>query len=284
MSSLIAHIVEFCTRRAWIVILAAALLGCGCAVYAARHFAISTDVSKLLSPDLPWRQRELEYQAAFSQQRESILAVVEGPTPELASAAAAALSERLSQQPTLFRSVAVAGGGDFFERNKLLYLPKDELSQLMQRLVTAAPLFGIVARDPSLRGITQLLSAALQGVEIGRLPLDSLARPLNMAADTLDAVLADRPAAFSWQVLLNGAPAKPEELRRIVETWPVLDYNALEPGKDATDAIRQAAKDLNFEGAYQARVRLTGPVPIANEEYATTMPHPEINPSCASPL
>ena len=50
---------------------------------------------------------------------------------------------------------------------------------------------------------------------------------------------------------------------------PKLDYNALEPGKDATDAIRQAATDLNFAGQYSARVRLTGPVPIANEEYAT---------------
>ncbi len=269
MSSFIAHIVEFCTRRAWMVILAAALLGCGCAVYAARHFAISTDVRKLLSPDLPWRQRELAYQAAFPQQNESILAVVEAPTPELASAAAAALSDRLSQQPTLFHSAEVAGGGDFFERNKLLYLPTDELSQLMQRLATAAPLFGIVARDPSLRGITQLLSAVLQGVEIGRLPLDSLARPLNMAADTLDAVLADRPAAFSWQVLLSGAPAKPEELRRIVETWPVLDYAALEPGGAATAAIRAAADNAALASAFQAKVRLTGPIAIADEEFAT---------------
>src|SRR5207344_1791520 len=35
------------------------------------------------------------------------------------------------------------------------------------------------------------------------------------------------------------------------------------------DAIRQAAKDLNFASQYGARVRLTGPVPMANEEYAT---------------
>jgi uncharacterized protein len=123
MSSFIAHIVDFCTRRASLVIVAAALLGAGSAVYVARHFAISTDVSKLLSPDLPWRQRELAYQAAFPQQTESIVAVVEGPTPELANAAAVALADQLSQQSTLFRSVSVAGGGDFFERNKLLYLP-----------------------------------------------------------------------------------------------------------------------------------------------------------------
>jgi len=57
--------------------------------------------------------------------------------------------------------------------------------------------------------------------------------------------------------------------RAFIEFKPVLDYNALEPGKDATDAIRQAARDLNLAGEYGARVRLTGPVPISNEEYAT---------------
>ena len=31
----------------------------------------------------------------------------------------------------------------------------------------------------------------------------------------------------------------------------MIDYNALEPGKDATDAIRQAAADLNFPGQYR---------------------------------
>jgi len=57
--------------------------------------------------------------------------------------------------------------------------------------------------------------------------------------------------------------------RAFIEFKPILDYQALEPGKTATDAIRQAATELNFAGAYDARVRLTGPVPMANEEYAT---------------
>jgi hopanoid biosynthesis associated RND transporter like protein HpnN len=57
--------------------------------------------------------------------------------------------------------------------------------------------------------------------------------------------------------------------RAFIEFKPVLDFNSLEPGKAATDAIRQAAFDLNLAGEYGARVRLTGPVPIANEEFAT---------------
>ena len=49
----------------------------------------------------------------------------------------------------------------------------------------------------------------------------------------------------------------------------MLDFNALEPGKRATDAIRDAAASLDLASRYQARVRLTGPVPIENEEFGT---------------
>jgi hopanoid biosynthesis associated RND transporter like protein HpnN len=69
--------------------------------------------------------------------------------------------------------------------------------------------------------------------------------------------------------LTSDKPMEDSDKRAFIEFKPILDYNALEPGKDATDAIRQAAAELDFPGKYQARVRLTGPVPIANEEYAT---------------
>ena len=45
--------------------------------------------------------------------------------------------------------------------------------------------------------------------------------------------------------------------RAFIEFKPILDFNALEPGKIATDAIRQAATELNLAGEYGARVRLT---------------------------
>jgi hopanoid biosynthesis associated RND transporter like protein HpnN len=49
----------------------------------------------------------------------------------------------------------------------------------------------------------------------------------------------------------------------------VLDFSALMPGQAATEAIRKAAADLNFHSQYGANLRLTGPVAIADEEYAT---------------
>src|SRR5215475_4278779 len=62
---------------------------------------------------------------------------------------------------------------------------------------------------------------------------------------------------------------RPRRRRRFIEIRPVLNYAALMPGKVAIDAIRQAAADLDIGTKYGARVRLTGPVAIADEEYAT---------------
>ena len=58
-----------------------------------------------------------------------------------------------------------------------------------------------------------------------------------------------------------------------------LDYSKLEPGEQATDAIRKAAVDLDFAGKYQARLRLTGPVPMADEEFATIKENAGVNAS-----
>ena len=67
---------------------------CRASVYAARHFAINTDVTRLISPDLPWRQRELTFNATFPQGKETIIAVIDAPTSEAASKAAQSLTER----------------------------------------------------------------------------------------------------------------------------------------------------------------------------------------------
>src|SRR5262245_63134639 len=121
LESSIARVVAFCTRHSLVVIVAALVLGVGSALYAARHFAIDTDISGLLSPDLPWRKAEAGYRNAFPQEAESILAVVAAPTPEFARAAATELAGRLSKESSLFRSVSNVSGGDFFARNSLLY-------------------------------------------------------------------------------------------------------------------------------------------------------------------
>jgi uncharacterized protein len=269
LERVIVRVIGFCTRHSFVVTIAALVLGLGSALYVVRHFAIDTDTSELLSSDLPWRKAEADYRKAFPQEVDSILAVVEAPTPEFARGAAMELVGRLSKQSSLFRSVSNVSGGDFFARNSLLYLPADQLQTTLQKLRTAAPLLRILASDPSLRGLARALEGALQGVKTGQVSLDDLAPPMNAAADALEPALAGQPAAFSWRVLVNGAPAKPEDLRQFVSAWPILDYDRLEPGQAATRAIRHAVTDAKLDNGFLANVRLTGSVPIADDEFAS---------------
>src|SRR5262245_40037252 len=80
LQKVIVHTVDYCTRYATQVIGIAALLGLVTGIFAAGHFAIDADVNKLISKELPWRQREVAFQKAFPPKEETILAVVDAPT------------------------------------------------------------------------------------------------------------------------------------------------------------------------------------------------------------
>jgi uncharacterized protein len=261
--------VDLCIRYAMQAIGIAVLFALVSGGYAASHFALDADVNKLISQDLPWRQREAAFESYFPSKHEIILAVLDAPTAELASQASAALVARLSEQKGLFHYISEAGGGPFFEKNGLLFLPPTYVVETTKKLGEAKPIIQVLAQDPNLRGLTSALNYGLIGVRVKKFTLDDLSGTLNMVADTLDAVIAGRPASFSWRAMLNGAPPTASERRRFIEIRPVLDFTALLPGKAATDAIRQAASDLDIGSRYRATLRLTGEVAIADEEYAT---------------
>ncbi|MGA7807912.1 MMPL family transporter [Bradyrhizobium sp.] len=268
LTSVVVSIVRTCTRFATLTLLVAVALAIGAGFYTARHFVINTDINRLISPNLDWRQRDQQFDTAFDRDS-MILAVVEAPTPELMTSATSALVQKLKGDRTHFQSLQPLGSGEFFEKNGLLFLPTSELSELTGQFESAAPLIEIMAGDPSIRGLTGALETGLAGVKRGEVKLDNTARPFNMIAQTVEDIVNKGDAIFSWRELTSDKPLTDSDRRGFIELKPVLDYNALEPGKDATDAIRAAAADLDFAGKYHARVRLTGPVPIANEEYAT---------------
>jgi uncharacterized protein len=268
LTSIVVSIVKACTRFAATTVLIALGLAIAAGFYTVHHFEINTDINTLISPDLDWRKRDIQFDEAFDRDR-TILAVVEAPTPELMSAASAALNEKLAGDTKHFESVERLGSGEFFEKNGLLFLPGPQVARFTSQFESAAPLIEIMAGDPSLRGLTGALETALAGIKRGQVKLDSAERPFDQIAQTVEDVLNKGSATFSWRELTSEKPLTDSDRRAFIEFKPILDFNALEPGKAATDAIRQAASDLKFASDYGARVRLTGPVPIANEEFAT---------------
>jgi hopanoid biosynthesis associated RND transporter like protein HpnN len=271
-------LVEICTRWPWAVVAIALMATVASSDYSIRHFSISTDIVRLISPDLPWRQRELAFNAAFPQTTGLILAVIDAPTPENASRAASVLSDALEKRKDLFESVSALSETPFFARSAFLFLPPDELAATTGKLTQAAPLIGALAADPSLRGLAQTLAfgVAAAGQEGS---LGSLADTFNKASTTIESALAGKLAAFSWQEVLSGEAPRKSELRRFLEIHPVLDFAALQPGKVASDAVRRAVTDLKLGEQYGATVRLTGSVPIADEEFATVQDGALVNTS-----
>src|SRR5262249_1049663 len=123
--------------------------------------------------------------------------------------------------------------------------------------------------DPSLRGMVQALSFALMGVQQQEIPLDAMAKTLDMASTPIEKIAAGEPATFSWKEMLQGGKAEPSQLRHYVSAWPFLNSGELEPAAKAVAAIRQAAADLKLDQTYHAQVRITGPAVISDEELAS---------------
>src|SRR5215469_7313687 len=269
----LAALVNICTHNAWVVIAISGFITAVSSVYAVRNFAINTDVNQLISPDLPWRQRELAFVDAFENNYGKVLAVVDAPTSEQATAASKALAAKLAEDPALFSSVQQLSESEFFGRNGILFLPADQVTEAMSGLAQAQPLIQVLTGDPSWRGLVQALAFSFQGISAQKYTLDDMVRPLTMFAKPIEDTLKGERASFSWRELVNNKPPTPSDLRRFIDISPMLDYGALEPGKKATTAIRKAAADIGLDQQYHARLRLTGPVAIQDEEFATLQDH-----------
>jgi uncharacterized protein len=266
---LIERIVAFCCRWPASVTLAALALALAAGAFTSAHFAMNSDSEKLISADVGWRKREIQFDRLFPEQSNLILVVIDGKTPELAEAGAASLADRLARDKNLFPDVRRPDGGAFFDHNGLLFLPAKDVETTTQQLFKAQPFLGALAADPSVRGVMDSLSTALLGVSQGQANLSDLDVPMTRFGQVFAAAAQGKIDYLSWRALITGAPPRPEELRRFIEVKPRLDFNALEPGARASATIRAAARALDLTPEQGVRVRLTGDVPLSDEEFAT---------------
>jgi hopanoid biosynthesis associated RND transporter like protein HpnN len=265
----VARVVRLSTRHAWVVIAAFLVAAVFAGGYVARHIAINTDSGKLLSSSLPWRQQEIKLNALFPQRTDLIVAVIDATTPEAADEAANALVKALAPQTNVIRAISRPDGGEFFARNGVLFLSVDDVRQNMDQLIKAEPFLGTLALDPTLRGILGAISQSLEGVRLKKTTLEDIKPAVAAIADALDQIEQGQHPAFSWRKLLSGRALERSDLRRFVNIQAALDYGDLQPGGEATKAVRSAIAKLGLTPDRGVTVRLTGSVPLSDEEFAT---------------
>jgi hypothetical protein len=160
----LARWVEAVTRRPRIVTLSILGLAVAAASYTADHLRVDTDTTDMLSSELPFRRAQQRYQRAFPQHVNTLVVVIDGETPALARRASRALVARLARATDVVEAVYAPGVGDFFEEHALLYVDLDELEDLADRLAEVQPFLGELTRDPSLRGLFEAVTRALEAV------------------------------------------------------------------------------------------------------------------------
>lgn len=279
MAALLERIVRFCTLKPWLVVGLTLVLTLAAGVFSVQRFAIDTNTAKLISPDIPWRQDEIAYGKAFPQFDNLIAAVIDGPTPEAVDSAADRLVAALGQAD-MRADVVRAWRPDrnaYLDREGLLLTDRPTLETTLADLVARRDFLGGLAADPSLRGLMRLISGAMEAAEKDRARFDPFLAPLDRIATTIESALAGQPKPLSWRALLDRGEPTAGELRRIVLIDPVLDFTALEPGGKPTKAVRATAAKLGIDKAGGYVFRLTGPTPLADEEFGTVAENYEIN-------
>lgn len=281
---MLERLVASCLRRPWLVVILTLALTAGGVYLTITRFAIDTDTAHLFSPKVSWRSNENALHKAFPQLDDIIVVVIDAKTPEKAEDAAAKLNEALQGKPLIQRAWR-PDDNDFFRENGFLFLSKKEIQRNIGSIIGQNDILQPLAEDPTLRGLTGALLVNLREVGASERGMQTFSAGLDEISKAFEKTLAGEQARVSWDKLLSGGgEAQPEpsvapskDLRRLVLIKPVIDYSALEPGKAAIEFVRNTAKDLNLTKAEGIDLRLTGQVPLADDEFATVAENTGLN-------
>lgn len=269
LMGLLLRVTGFCHRNALVVVLGGVLLSGLATAWSAQRLGVSTDTDAMFATSLGWRQRQIAMEQDFPQDRDLLVAVVEANSPEAADATAAGLAAALARETAVIRTVRRPDADPFLARAGLLFLDKPQLTALLEQTIDAQPFLGQLAADPSARGLFAALALMGMGVARGQAELAPFIPALTAFHQAMAGAIGGTPQPLSWARLLGGGLADLAGPYRFVLIQPKLDFTSLTPGGAATERVRAAIAGLDFVRDGSARVRLTGQVALADEEFST---------------
>ncbi len=261
----LGSLVEFCRRHGpWVVGAALALTALS-VYYTATHFAISTDTSQILSRDLPFQRLQDRLDAAFPQQKDTALVVIDGDNAGLTEDASRRLAAWLQDRPQDIKSVYVPGGGQFFRKNGLLFLGTDELWSLSNRLSQAQPLIAQLSQRPTLPELLSVLQKGLEQKAKGGPPLRELDTIFDQLSKTMASQEAGRFYQLPWGELITGQTSE-EQRRHFIIVKPRMDYDQIQPARRALATIQAGIRALDLDPQHGVQVRITGSAALDNDQ------------------
>lgn len=250
--------------------------------YGVEHMSLITDQDRLLSEDLPYHKRYLDFLKRFGD-LEFLYILVEGPDKETMKAFAHALDERLSQSPDV-REIIYHFPTGWMKDYALHYVPAEDLSKLESELSAHR---GDIRELYNTRSIDEALQAVYRGLDGGLSSLPAgdanSASPgaeedLDLLIDALGGRYADPfgPLKELDDEIEKELPSEDEYLwsndgkSMLMLVMPAKDYSTLsvieEPLRRIRADIALTAQDFNG----RVTAGLTGRPALQADEMRTT--------------
>ena len=229
-----------------------------------RNFKVNTNLTEMISNDLPYQQVLLKFHEEFPGLVRSIVVVVEGGSPNQTRRARNVLAERLRRENTLFKSVYAPGEDPFFDKNGLLYLSLEELEQQGDSLAEMQPFLALLSQDFTLSGLFTVLEQVVNQDDISIKDNEPLIRLFNDLSQTLQSVAQGKKYRMSWQdLVLEESATSPQKQFIVLQTNN--DQQIKNPAKQTIKTVRQAAEQLHLKENYGITISITG-TPVVNYE------------------
>ena len=264
-SSILSWWVGHVERHYRVVIILFTLVTLAILAYTVKNFKINDDLTSMISDKLPFRHLEKEFYREFPQTTDVIVLVVDSDSIGSAMDARRRLAERLRKEKNLFNSVYEPGGGEFFERNGLLYMEPHELDELSDNLAQGEPMMGLLFRDFSLRGFFSLIGTVLDNY--GSDPSGKMDTMLDHVGTAFRSAAVNRPYHLPWESMMYGEKEAADQRKQFIIVHPHLDQDGLLMGTPPPDAMHRIIGELKFDDS--VKVRMTGDVLLAYEDVTT---------------
>ncbi len=240
------------------------IITCVLLFFTVKNFSINTDLTQMISNDLPFRRVVQKYHAQFPNLVGSIAVVIEGDNPANVREARNLLADKLQREKTLFSAVYAPGKGSFWDKNALLFLSGKELEQQGDTLSEMQPFLALLSQDFSLSGLFSVLGKIAGSPDISLADNPQIFNLFKQLNQVITKVEQGKTSTISWQELMLG-DAKLSRHKQFILLQPVLNYRVINPAKKAIILIHRAGRELHLDKKYGVHISITGK-PVINYE------------------
>ena len=234
-------------------------------LYSIMNFSINLDTSNMISSKLHYRQVENDFIKAFPNLSNTIVIVIDSKSADQAISVRERLVGVLQRNTSLFKDIYVPGGGNFFDRNGLLYLNVNELQDFADNMAAAQPFLALLSQDMSLPGLFSVFRTILEHPEEGPLKDKRTLTLFNEMSRSLESAASERPYQIAWQELMLDDKENARQRRQFIIVQPALDYTKLTAGEEPLDTIRAMIQGLGISKSDGVSVRITGDMALDEE-------------------